>query len=90
LQPQIRVEASAIFWSTWLTRNDVVFDKKYLLLFTGYFQGDILDAVLVHTSKGGGPTKFEKAMQSDGNCSNEGFAMNGSSFQIGLELNLLI
>jgi hypothetical protein len=47
--------------------------KKYLLLFTGYFQRDILDAVLVNTSKGGRPTKFEKDMQSDKDCSNEDF-----------------
>ena len=31
LQSQILVGASAIFWSTWLTRNDIVFDKKILL-----------------------------------------------------------
>ena len=28
LQPQIRVGASTIFWSIWLTWNDVIFDKK--------------------------------------------------------------
>jgi hypothetical protein len=74
LRPQIRVGASAIFWSIWLTRNDVIFDKKnILLLFTGYFQGDSLDAILVHTSKEGRPTKFEKGMPSDGDCSNRNF-----------------
>jgi hypothetical protein len=57
-----------------LTRNDVIFDKKnILLLFIGYFQDDSLDGVLVHTLKEAQPTKFEKDMQSDGDRSNENF-----------------
>ena len=73
LHPQIRVRASAIFWSIWLTRNDVIFDKNTSLSFIGYFQDNLLDAVLVNASKGNQPIKFDEGIQNDGDYSNGDF-----------------
>ena len=44
--------ASVVFWSIWLTRNDTIFDKKNItLFFIDYFDGELLDTVLVHFPK---------------------------------------
>jgi hypothetical protein len=49
----ICVGTSAVLWSIWLCRNDVTFDKKkIILLFAGYFQGNLLDSFLEHPIKG--------------------------------------
>jgi hypothetical protein len=51
---------SAILWSIWLCRNDVTFDKKkIILLFAGYFQGNLLDSFLEHLAKGVQQITFE-------------------------------
>ena len=63
-----------IFWSTWLTRNDAVFDRKNVtLLFIGYFQGDLLDTSLVHSSQGGRLIQFEVGMSTIGDYNNRDF-----------------
>lgn len=69
-----------------------IWQKDILLLFiVYYFQGDPLDVVLVHTSKGGRPLKFKKGI-----CwVMETLAMEISPrmdgcFLIGLDLNLFI
>jgi hypothetical protein len=52
IRSQICVGISASFWSIWLCKNDVTFDgKKIILLFAGYFQGNLLDTFLEHDAK---------------------------------------
>lgn len=42
MRSQVRLGASANFLSIRLSRNNVVFEKKRLLLFADYFLGNIL------------------------------------------------
>jgi hypothetical protein len=43
---------STILWSIWIYRNDVIFNKKnIILLFADYFQGNLLDSFLEHSAK---------------------------------------
>lgn len=53
-------------------RKDVIFDKKkdITLLFTSYFEGELLDTVLVHSSEGDWPVKFEVGMSFVGDYDN--------------------
>jgi hypothetical protein len=47
LHAQICVGASVILWPIWLWRNEIIFGKKKIpFLFTGRFQGNLLDKVM--------------------------------------------
>lgn len=65
----ICVEASAILWYIWLCRNDVTFEKKkVILLFAGYFQGDLLDSFLEHPVKGEQQTGLDNELARHGSA----------------------
>ena len=52
-------------------KKDVNFDKKIITpLFTGYFEADLLDTVLVHSWEGDWPVKFEVSMSAVGDYDN--------------------
>jgi hypothetical protein len=52
LHSQVCLRASAIIWSIWLSRNDLIFwQKGVVFLFTGCFQGYTLDMLMVHLTK---------------------------------------
>jgi hypothetical protein len=44
---QIRVDVCVVIWTIWNTRNYLIFNKKKIILFVGYFFGYPLDLYVV-------------------------------------------
>uniref|UniRef100_A0A0A8Z383 Uncharacterized protein n=1 Tax=Arundo donax TaxID=35708 RepID=A0A0A8Z383_ARUDO len=57
----------ALCWAIWLTRNDVIFNKrKITILYAGDLQRDILDQLLVPFAEGDCKRKDEMGMSDAG------------------------
>jgi hypothetical protein len=63
-----------MFWSIWLSRNDIVFNKKTnLILYAGFVQGNLLDKNMVIISEGRRTGGTPKCMPLNGDNDNEDF-----------------